>query len=213
MSGKGNPIIGDSGGIPATGSIAVDQQRNQMLASIAKALAVFVNGGTISGNLEITGNLTVDGTITPNQTKGIVGTTTNNNAQGGSVGEYISSTVLSGAAVSLVNATPKDITSIALSAGDWNVWGSVAITFGVGATGTVSAGWVSSTSASFPTPPDNGAVAQFPMTGTSAATQLFPAGVARFSLSAPTTVYLSCQVAFTGGTSSAYGFIGARRMR
>lgn len=60
-------------------------------------------------------------TITPAQAGGIVGTTTNNNANAGSVGEYLSNT---GSAVSLTSGSPTTVATITLTAGDWDVWGS-----------------------------------------------------------------------------------------
>lgn len=65
--------------------------------------------------------LTVTGNLTPSQTAGIVGTTTNNNANAGSVGEYLSNT---GTAVSLTSASPTTVATITLTAGDWDVWGA-----------------------------------------------------------------------------------------
>lgn len=62
------------------------------------------------------------GSLTFNTTTGIVGTTTNNNAAAGSVGEYIESFVTVGLPVSVPTTTPTNITSINLTAGDWDVY-------------------------------------------------------------------------------------------
>jgi hypothetical protein len=53
-------------------------------------------------------------------TKGIVGTTTNNDASSGYVGEYLSATNSTGTTVN--NATATNITTISLTAGDWDVY-------------------------------------------------------------------------------------------
>ena len=53
-------------------------------------------------------------------TGGIVGTTTNDNTGAGKVGEVISSDVL---AVAITSATFTNVTSISLTAGDWDLWG------------------------------------------------------------------------------------------
>jgi hypothetical protein len=53
-------------------------------------------------------------------TKGIVGTTTNNDASSGYVGEYLSATNSTGTTVN--NNTATDITTISLTAGDWDVY-------------------------------------------------------------------------------------------
>ena len=204
MSGIGLDAT-TQGGAPTTGQLAVDQQRNQMLATIAKALSVFASGGTI------TGNLTVTGTFTPNSIKGIVGTITNDNAQAGSVGEFISSTVLLGSAVSLSTTVAANITSIALSSGDWDVHGNIALAPGGGATATLLKGWTSTVSATNPTDPNNGA--DFVLQGNFTATQVMSVGIQRISIAAPTTIYLSALANFSGGSLSAFGFIGARRVR
>ena len=62
------------------------------------------------------GNATFAGTVTP--TGGIVGTTTNNNAAAGCVGEYVSSAIEYASRVSLTTSTPANVTSISLTAGD-----------------------------------------------------------------------------------------------
>jgi hypothetical protein len=54
------------------------------------------------------------------------GTTTNDSALSGQIGQYISATVLVGAAVALTNNTPTNITSISLTPGDWDVTATVA---------------------------------------------------------------------------------------
>ena len=54
--------------------------------------------------------------VTPN----LVGVTSASNAAAGSVGEIISALVAVGSPVSLVNATAKNVTSISLTAGDWD---------------------------------------------------------------------------------------------
>lgn len=61
-----------------------------------------------------------NGTFTPHQTFGIVGTNAVNNAQAGSVGERITNS----ASVSVATSTPTTITSISLTAGDWEIFGN-----------------------------------------------------------------------------------------
>lgn len=134
------------------------------------------------------------------------GTATNDNAASGYIGEYISSTVSVGSAVGLTNIAPANITSISLTAGDWDVSGVICYT-GSG-TSTVQIGWISTTSATVPTLPNGGAIGYYVGNNIS-----IPVGTTRLSLSGAATVYLSTDVQFSGGTVSTYGFIGARRMR
>lgn len=165
-------------------------------------------GGTVSGNLAVTG------TLTPSQTNGIVGTTTNNNANAGSVGEFISATVPLGSPVALTTNVAANVTSISLTAGDWDVWGNI----GTNNPGTTTIqnfqGVISTTSATIPTAPNGGAFVfstiQYPA---GSANNVWPVGMTRLSLSATTTVFLVTQVGFSASTLSAYGFIGARRRR
>lgn len=144
----------------------------------------------------------------------LVGTATNDSASAGNVGELISSSIPSGSAVGLTTATPTDITHVALTAGDWDVWGN--IVFSPAGTTTISAisGWLSGTSATVPTLPNAGAYTSLALTFTTGAVQSIPAGAMRVSVpSAGADVYLSCQASFGVSTMSAYGFIGARRRR
>lgn len=144
----------------------------------------------------------------------IPGTTTNDNAAAGMVGEYLSSTVLVGAAIALGTGTPSDITHITLTPGDWDVWGTVDFQGTAGCAATAMLGWLSSSSATFPTRPNNGAMISLQITfGTNVPIDV-PVGVARFSVAANTNIFLTAQSAFSGGSGySAYGFIGARRVR
>ena len=144
------------------------------------------------------------------------GTTTNDDAASGMIGEYISATVLAGSAVPITTNTATNVASISLTAGDWDVSGNVVIAPAGGSLVTVAAGWISTTSASAPTIPNSGAYFQLQSPGGStltANTFSFPVGNRRLSLSGTTTVYLSTLDIFTVGTLGAYGFIGARRAR
>jgi hypothetical protein len=144
----------------------------------------------------------------------IIGTTTNNNADAGSVGEYVSSFVASGSAVSLTTATGANITSISLTAGDWDVWGSGALVLNAATVVALVTYQVSQTSATFQTYPATGEATV--QTGASAAGERFSisnTGVARISLAGTTTVYLNGKADFTVNTAAAYGSIEARRVR
>ena len=146
-------------------------------------------------------------------TSGIIGTTTNNNANALSVGEYVSSSVLVGAPVSLTSTTPANVTSISLTAGDWDVRGTVAFAFAGTTTSTVQRIGISSTSATYGTNAAENNGAQFAQTLTGAATMVVNTGSMRFSLAGTTTVYLIASATFATSTATAYGFIGARRVR
>lgn len=154
-------------------------------------------------------------TITFNPTTGgVVGTTTNNNTNAGNVGEFVSSVVPIGTPVSLTTNTPIDITSIPLTAGDWDAWGNVGFTGNALTTFAIGRGWISQTSA---TSPDASLYAQ----------QLYPTSPTIFTLGFPTfavpgirvpigsttTIYLSVVGSFGVNTCSGFGGIYARRRR
>lgn len=151
----------------------------------------------------------------PSWTAGqIPGTTTNGDATAGNIGEYISSTILSGAAVSLTSATAKTITSTSLDGGDWDVWGTVGFTANAATTATIFEGGVSAVTDTLPTPPGSGAYSQIGLSvGAAGLMPVLPIGMVRVSLSTTTPIYLVAQSTFAVNTMSAYGFLGARRRR
>lgn len=140
------------------------------------------------------------------------GTTTNSNASAGQIGEFITATVAT-PGVTLTTSVAANVTSISLTAGDWDVSG--AISFSGGATTTVSSAIasLSSTSAAVGTDPlsrhnlfvSGTALANNDPTGNP--------GPVRFSLAATTTIFLTAFAAFAVSNCSAYGTIRARRVR
>lgn len=141
-------------------------------------------------------------------TPNIVGVSNGSNASAGSVGELITAT---GSAVSVTSGTPKDITSISLTAGDWEVTGEVYFAPAGSTVPSAYAGWVSSTSATIPPVP-----LYFSISGVTFAAgtpYCSPVPSQRFSLSSTTTVYLSSNQTFSTSTMTATGIIRARRVR
>jgi hypothetical protein len=172
------------------------------VSDLTAGRAISATSATLS-----TGNLTFSASG-----KGTAGTTTNNNADAGVVGEYVNSTVAVVSAVALTTATGANITSISLTAGDWNVWARLGVVNATAATWTYLYGVISTTSASFSgaeyfvDKPD----------GASVALANFQAVVPqqRISLAATTTIYLVCSPGFVGGTGvGGFGSISARRVR
>ena len=108
-------------------------------------------------DIATTSNVTFKSVAFSDNTKGIVGTTTNDNAGSGfGIGEMIESTVLVGASVPLGLHTDTNVTSISLTAGDWDVSGSVWTNPAAGTVTTAFAGGISTVSATAPTPPASG---------------------------------------------------------
>jgi hypothetical protein len=139
----------------------------------------------------------------------IPGSATNDSATAGNVGEYITAT---GTAVSLTTATVTNITSILLSAGDWDVWGEV--WFNPAASTTISEFAVGSSSVSgiLPTPPAGG-LNEINATFVTGSSNALPVGVERYSVAGPTVVYLVALAGFAVSTMAATGKIAARRAR
>ena len=152
-------------------------------------------------------------TITPSSTAGIVGTTTNDNANAGSVGEYISS---ASTATALTTATSANIASASLTAGDWDVQCEATYNAAAATTVTLAAVGVSTTSATLPAS-NSGArakiLATFGGSGGTSSTVELPTPVTRLSLSATTTAFCVTNAGFSGGTLNSDGFIRARRVR
>jgi hypothetical protein len=141
----------------------------------------------------------------------ITGSNTNDSAAAGQVGEVISANVTPGSAVALGNGLNGHIAQISLTAGDWDVWGNVVFAFS-GTSGSSAICWISSVFASSPSDANGGALTGITTSSAIINTLYQPAGMRQISLSSTTTIYLAVTATFSG-TATAYGFIGARRMR
>jgi hypothetical protein len=140
-------------------------------------------------------------------------TATNDSASAGNVGEIITSTIVLGSAVSLTAGSPANVTSISLTAGDWDV--SAGIGF-IPATTTSVTQYIASCSASSATLDTvPGRFFSFNLAAyvPGASQQNYAVPTSRFSLNATTTVYLVAQSNFTVSTMGAFGIIRARRAR
>ena len=196
-----------------------------------------VNGLSLSGTVTSSGNLTLGGTldlssppaiggtsaasgkfttlsasdtITPSQTKGIVGTTTTNDAQAGSVGESI----MSSSALTNYPATGTwgDLTSISLTAGDWDIAAVTQQTTPGTMTGETRIG-ISTTSGNSATGLTIGYNRLTFPNATVAADSGASIPMYRLQLGSTTTVYLKFFTEYSTGTPKAVGTIIARRRR
>jgi len=211
LTSKATPIGADS--VMIVDSAASNALKRATLTSIQGVSAVT----SIAGN---TGAFTLSTGLT-NSTNdlrinagSIPAVATSGLATAGTLGEYISSQVLiAGETPATATATPVNITSISLTAGDWDVDGVVYSDNAGACTLLVSEAWISSTSATVPTRPNNGMMTMW--VGSTTSNIAVSAGSGRISLASTTTIFLSCYANFTGGSSNPkyYGFIGARRAR
>jgi len=141
-----------------------------------------------------------------------LGTTTNDAAVAGGIGELLSGTIATGSSVSLTTATAANVTSVSLTAGDWDVSGTVDYNPGATTSITRLAQGVSSISATL------GAQDTYSQSATAANVPTavviaLPTPVTRISLAATTTIYLVASATFTVSTLTAFGTIRARRVR
>jgi hypothetical protein len=196
--GATTPFTGAFTTLSATGAVSGVGFSNY-LASPPPIGGTSANAGTFT-------TLATTGLYSPSSTVGIKGTATNDSAQAGSIGEVITAT---GTSVALTNATATNITSISLTAGDWDVFGSVGFV-ATSVTGiTLVATSISTTTATQQAIP-NLSVLNYTSSG---GNQCLVAPTQRMSLAATTTVFLVATINFTGGTEAGTGTIIARRRR
>jgi hypothetical protein len=188
VGNSGNGILG--GFISDTTGLTT----NQYLGNLSNGIS---DASYTGGVFKVSGGLSASA--------GIVGTTTNNNANAGSVGELVTSVVSAGFAIT--TATSTNITTISLTAGDWDVSGNAM--WLLSATATNAQVWVSTVSATQPAGTSSGYAALVATVGNG---NIMPTGTLRVSIVATTTVYLTVLGFFTG-TCSIVGTIRARRVR
>lgn len=173
--------------------------------------ATFASPGSIGSTTAASGKFTTlqaTSTITPSSTAGIVGTTTNDNANAGSIGEYLSA---QSSSTPISNNTSTNITSLSLTAGDWDVSGIILFAPGSGATATAFFGSISTTSATLGPLGTTYQITPVSITAGNGITT--PTPVVRISIASTTTVYLVGYSTLSGGTVNTTGFIRARRVR
>ena len=204
----GNTTVGGTLGV--TSNATVGGTLGVTGATTLASLGVTGNA-TAGGTLGVTGNATVGGTLgvtgALTATAGIVGTTTNNNANSGSVGEY---TTNAGDPATPSTGVPYNGASMLLTAGDWDVWTVGNFVSGSGVTCTQQTLGASTTSATLG---DFGSYATYLFSVGAGNSVVLFSPVARFSLASSTTVYAVSLAGFSGGTESTQQTIYARRVR
>lgn len=145
----------------------------------------------------------------------MLGTTTNNSAVAGYVGELIPGTLASGSATALSTTVGKNVTSISLTAGEWDVSGEVCFAVNGSTTVNYLQCAISTTSGAMPgVPSQQGTfIGQGTALGTTAADMSVNTPNVQVKLAITTTIYLVAQASFGTNTCSAYGDVRARRMR
>lgn len=189
-----------------------------------------ISNPTISGTLTTSGTLTMSGTFsggtytsgafngslgaTTPSTAVIVGVSTNSNAAAGQVGEVISSSISSASFVTLTNNVAKDVTTISLTAGDWDVYGAIYFFPNAATNITYLLGSLSQTTNTNDTTEGRFAASQLPAGTVFASAFRASLQIAdRFSLASTTSIFLVAMSTFTVNSQTAYGKIWARRAR
>lgn len=180
--------------------------------SVGTMTSTGLNGMAVGATTPSTGaftTLSATGAITPSTTNGIIGTTAANSANAGSLGEFVSSTVTG---VSLTTNTQTNITSISLTAGDWDVGGMTVYAPALTTTLQLIASAASLTSATLPVAGLYASLATTFQVGGNALQSLTIPPL-RVNVSATTTVFLVATSVFGTSTCTANGFLRARRVR
>lgn len=180
------------------------------LKNLIRATGTFAASGA---NADIT-SMSAITAITTTGGLDIKGTNTNDAAAADYVGEYATVSVTSGSDVSLTTATPTNITSISLAAGDWDVTGTLGLRGGATTTVGVCAFCFSQTSNSIDS--SNGSYVNTYYHNVA----IFNNGqfhhvapTLRVSLASTTTIYLVANITFGTSTCNGFGMIRARRTR
>ncbi len=194
-------------------SDAPTARTNLGLGSIAtqSAGSVAITGGSISGITDLaiadggTGASTASAARANLGAKADAGVTDGSNATTGQVGEVLTVTTN---ATANASTTAVNTAQISLTAGDWEVSGSIRLNSN-SAPYTVFVAGFNTASATQPIFP-NAIQLNVP---TSPTTQQAPVPTIRLNVSATTTIYLVALAIFASGTSTVDGYIRARRVR
>lgn len=150
------------------------------------------------------------GRIEPATTFGIKGTASNDSANAGSFGEFISTGVSSASSVSLGTGAAVNVASVALTAGDWDVGGNAVFSQSQASTTIYQAG-ISTVSATRPASEFYSSLGLSTTVARVTNSLILP--VTRISVTSSTTTYMIMSCTFSAGTVRGFGVIQARRMR
>lgn len=194
-------IIGDTGITINNGSAATEFCRLQKAGS----------------NLTFTRTSSTNWNCTSGTVSNILlGTPTNNSAATGYIGEYVEGAVAEASKITLTTNVVSELTSITLTAGDWDVTALSEFQTGTATNVTILLGNLSTTSATLDTTAGRLSTLTFGSSGLAMTNSLDISvinPVYRFSLSTTTTIYLNVRGNFTVSTLKAWGILRARRVR
>ncbi len=211
----------------SSGAVTVSSINGITISATPTSGAILIGSGTafvtrvVIGDaaLSALGVLTVTGTggvlFTSYSTAArgqLLGTGTNDAANAGNIGELQTSFVSSSSPVTSTNATAVNLTSVTISAGDWDVWGNFSLVT-VSTAPQVAVGWISTVSAAIPDISRHAGVSASATNTVLAAGTGFVVPGFTFSVTLNTPVYLSTFCQNGAGHSTVAGNLIARRRR
>jgi hypothetical protein len=218
INGNTFPFWNVNGPLTVVGNTTLTGGTNAITGTTTIGAGATITSPTITSPT-ITGTTSLgSGATITNPT--IVGTTTNDSAAAGAVGQLITATVASGSAIAGGATTvSKNVTSISLTAGDWDVSGTCDYVW-TGITATVMSCGLGTTTDTLLTQAGGGGVGTDPVSirqatfGTTlSGTQTLDSPVTRVTLASTTTIYLVANMTYSAGSFTQYGTLRARRMR
>lgn len=204
-------VTSGGGGYTIAPTVSASSGSPTFTVTLTSSFTISGGAGTVTLNgtgVNITGPLSQSG-----GTVSLTGTATNDNAGSGIVGQIVTSSVPVGSAPSLTTGGTSNITSISLTAGDWDVTGAISFHPGATTSVTLSSGGINTTSATMPLLSTGASATQATAAQVPASDYGLALPVTRISVASTTTVYLVASSTFTVSTQAAYGFIRARRVR
>jgi len=206
MTGHNNIGLGYNAGggiVSGSGNVIIGHNMGALAPTLSNSLIISVENGT----QVLTGGKT-----------GVFmrGTTGNTVPLAGFVGEYKEINLPISSDKTMVNNTTINVCSMALSPGDWDVYGWVGYTTGASTTVSRLFSSVSLISNNLDelTPGASTVLKITPITlGATSSYFKGMSGYRRMSISVSDTVYLVAYAQFTGSAMSVYGKLWARRMR
>jgi hypothetical protein len=152
------------------------------------------------------------GNLTANQDMATLpGTTAGTSAGVGNIDEIFIAGIPGGSPVGLTSGVPANVTSIALSAGDWEVSGIVTLKYTSATQSGDGQAGLNVLSATLPGDNVRGFDNTRQTATTSNASITFP--LFNFNSASPQTAYLVAQASFSAGSCAAFGNIQARQVR
>lgn len=194
-----------------------------VLGTAGTGFATVSYSGSTSGYVNVRGPAVASGTLTLPIGPGTLaigsagqypGETSTGSATAGNIGEYVESVIASGSKVALTNGVAKTVTSISLTAGDWDVDVMGYVLPAATTTTTFVLLCISGTTNTLDV--TAGKFCSF-ATASSTWTPANEIGFAlppyKISLSATTTIFFVVRADFAVSTNASYGLLRARRAR